>query len=437
MVAALLLGPAQRVVGVLDQGIGVVAVVREQRDADAGACGQLVAVHLRRRPQHVQQLLRDPRRGLGTGRAQEQHHELVAAQPCDRVALAQLLDEPVGDTLDDLVPGDQPQRIVDQLEPVEIDQHHRQQLAGATRPLDRLGQAVVEQQAVGQPGQRIVVGEAAQRLLRLPPPRQVAQHQHDHPPITLLDDAALDLHGQEFAGAAAERELQRHAARPRALQTIQEAAAMFRRQRQEQIDRRADRRVARVVEDGLRRAGQPIDGPLQIEQHDTVGDAVHHRVQPALAVARLGLAAVVHSLRLDQQRIHAAPGPGPGRRYAARARARRRAPCNRSSGAPPPPAPPASAPEPRGSCRAAAAPADRQSAVRAARPGSRRPALESRIHLQHAQVGADQGQRLPQRVQHALAERRSWRLQAFLPRAVPCHYLDQVVAERLRAAPRG
>jgi hypothetical protein len=206
---------------------------------------------------------------------------------------------------------------------------------------------------------------------------------------------------------------------------------MFRRQRQEQIDRRADRRVARVVEDGLRRAGQPIDGPLQVEQHDTVGDAVHHRVQPALAVARLGLAAVVHPLRLDQQRIHP---PLDGRQGAdtqlelALAAVHRATDRQARLRLRPRQCPPQSLADPVARPRRPQPIGNRLSEQ--LDPGAADQALESRIHLQHAQVGADQGQRFPQRVQHALAERRSWRLQAFLPRAVPCHYLDQVIAER-------
>ncbi len=168
------------------------------------------AVDLKRRAQLVDQLLRHARGGLGPAGAEQQHHELVAAQPRHRVALAQPVHEPVGHTLDDLVAGGEAQGIVDQLEPVEIDQHHGEQLAGATRPLDRLGHAVVEQEPVGQAGQRVVVGEAAQGLLGLLAAGQVAHHQHDHAPLALLGEAGLDLDRHQLAGPAAQGELQRH-----------------------------------------------------------------------------------------------------------------------------------------------------------------------------------------------------------------------------------
>jgi hypothetical protein len=125
------------------------------------------------------------------------------------VSLLQGLHQPVGDALDDLVAGAEAERIVDQLEPVEVDQHHRERLPRAARALDRLGQPVVEQEAVGQPGQGIVVGEAAQGLLGLPPPRDVAHDQDDHPPPVALQVAALHLHRHELAGAPAHDGLER------------------------------------------------------------------------------------------------------------------------------------------------------------------------------------------------------------------------------------
>ena len=228
VVAALLLRARQRVVGVLDQRVGVVAVVREQRDADAGAGGQLVRVDLQRRPQRLQHLLRHPRRGLGPVGAEQQQHELVAAEPGHGVALAQGLHEAVGDALDDLVAGLQAQEIVDQLEAVEIDQHHGQQLSRPLRPLDRLRQPVVEQQAVGQPGQRVVVGEAAQRLLGLAPPGQVAHHQHDHLPAALQRHAALDLDRHQLARAAADGQLEWRLAHRGRAQALEQCATWFR-----------------------------------------------------------------------------------------------------------------------------------------------------------------------------------------------------------------
>jgi hypothetical protein len=48
--------------------------------------------------------------------------------------------------------------VVDLLEAVEVDEQHGHAVAGALGALERLGEAVVEQAAVGQAGERVVVG---------------------------------------------------------------------------------------------------------------------------------------------------------------------------------------------------------------------------------------------------------------------------------------
>ena len=56
------------------------------------------------------------------------------------------------------------ERVVDDLEVVEVDEHHRDRARVALRE-HRLLQAVVEQVAVGQPGERVVVRLALELLL--------------------------------------------------------------------------------------------------------------------------------------------------------------------------------------------------------------------------------------------------------------------------------
>jgi hypothetical protein len=57
------------------------------------------------------------------------------------------------------------ERVVDLLEMVQVDHHHRDARVAALREELGLAQAVVEQAPVGQPGQRVVVGEEARLLL--------------------------------------------------------------------------------------------------------------------------------------------------------------------------------------------------------------------------------------------------------------------------------
>ena len=64
-----------------------------------------------------------------------------------------------------LVAGIVSERVVDALEPVEIAEQHGER-AGAARQVDnRLAEAVHEQGAVGQPGERVVQRLERQRLL--------------------------------------------------------------------------------------------------------------------------------------------------------------------------------------------------------------------------------------------------------------------------------
>ena len=98
----------------------------------------------------------DPTGHRKVGRPEQQDGELVAAQTGDRVGAAQRLLQTRADL------GQQPiadlvtERVVDVLEAIEIQQQHGHLLARPLRVFDRLLDPVVEQGAIGQPGQRVV-----------------------------------------------------------------------------------------------------------------------------------------------------------------------------------------------------------------------------------------------------------------------------------------
>ena len=129
----------------------------------------------RRPPSDLERLLhgahdapRDRPGALDVGGRGQQDRELVAAEPGDRVALADAFLQALGELHQQQVADVVAERVVDLLEAVEVEQQQRQRLAGARRGAQRLGQAVLEQQAVGQPGQRVVHRLMAQpALLRL------------------------------------------------------------------------------------------------------------------------------------------------------------------------------------------------------------------------------------------------------------------------------
>ena len=104
-----------------------------------------------------EQVLRRPRRAsLGVLDAREQDAELVAAEAGDGVGLAQRVPQPARDLLEQQVAHVMAERVVDLLEVVEVHDHHHGGLAAAAAGADGLVDAVAEQLAVRQAGERVV-----------------------------------------------------------------------------------------------------------------------------------------------------------------------------------------------------------------------------------------------------------------------------------------
>ncbi len=128
-------------------------------------------------------------RVVGTRDIRQDDHEFVAAQATDVagpldvrrigsaiIDAAQRLAQPLGGDLQHLVADCMTQRVVDALEIVEVDIHDGQHLALLQRRFERRAQAGVRLLPVGQPGQRIEVGEARQVPLRAPLARERDGH---------------------------------------------------------------------------------------------------------------------------------------------------------------------------------------------------------------------------------------------------------------------
>src|SRR5579862_789472 len=77
-----------------------------------------------------------------------QQNELVTSEPRKGVTLAQERRETAGDFLQQLITGDVAERVVDRLEPVEIDDEDGKADVVARGPGDRLPQAVCQQDAI-------------------------------------------------------------------------------------------------------------------------------------------------------------------------------------------------------------------------------------------------------------------------------------------------
>ncbi|EXI73206.1 MAG: hypothetical protein AW07_02820 [Candidatus Accumulibacter sp. SK-11] len=92
--------------------------------------------------------------------------ELVAAEPRDGLALGEDAAEDLGDAAQQAVADIVAEGVVDQLETVEVEEEDRCPLLRAPRATDRVADAFVEQAAVRQAGQRIVVREEVDVVLR-------------------------------------------------------------------------------------------------------------------------------------------------------------------------------------------------------------------------------------------------------------------------------
>ncbi len=149
--APLLLGEVHRDVGVLQQLVEIVAVVRRDGHADAGADVDEQPLEDDGRRELGEQPLGGLLGGLAAG-AGQQHGELVTAEPGNGVDLPHGAGQPAADEHEQVVPHVVAEGVVDLLEAVEVEQQQ-----GGSRPvlLERLGGALREALAVGQPGERV------------------------------------------------------------------------------------------------------------------------------------------------------------------------------------------------------------------------------------------------------------------------------------------
>ena len=140
---------------------------RRDAEADRDLFGQRIGRVGAAFGDHHADALGDRRRAGEIDAGQDQH-ELLAALPrgeIDRHADARL--EHVGDRLQRAVALVMAVRVVEALEPVDVDRDHRQRPAAAQRPRPFVGQPHVARAAIGEPGQRIGAADAFERVARL------------------------------------------------------------------------------------------------------------------------------------------------------------------------------------------------------------------------------------------------------------------------------
>ena len=127
----------------------------KHRPADAAVDLDRRSVDPERPPQRVPEPSHERRGLLVVSGLDREDDELVAADPSNRVAGADDRLEPARQRLEHGVAGAVPAHVVDVLEAVEIDDDEREGLVRSARSPERLLDAVVEEHAVRQPGERI------------------------------------------------------------------------------------------------------------------------------------------------------------------------------------------------------------------------------------------------------------------------------------------
>ena len=133
----------------------------------------------------------------------EEERELVTAEAAGGVLGAQHRLQPLRDQAQQLVAGRVAERVVDGLELVEVDEQDRDPLLGA--PDERVAEAVDEEDAVGQPGERIVERLVPELVLEVFPVADVDEDalHHGGPAVRVARDHRLvvdDPHDPPVAG---------------------------------------------------------------------------------------------------------------------------------------------------------------------------------------------------------------------------------------------
>ena len=148
-----------RRVGVLQERGEFGAVLRVDRDADRGGDRKVHPVDREGFRDDFEHLPGDSRDVARLGDVLQQQDEFVAALPAHGVGRAHAAGEPSGHLLQELVAHLVTERIVDDLEAVEVEEQHRDPRCRPLGERQRLAHAVFQERAVRQARQEVVLRE--------------------------------------------------------------------------------------------------------------------------------------------------------------------------------------------------------------------------------------------------------------------------------------
>ena len=151
------LGPVHGHVRVHHQRLGIVAVVGKHADAQRHGHEQLAVADQERQAHRLDHLLGRAHRVAGIAEFAQHHGELIATQARQRVATADAILQSGGNLAQQVVAGGMPERVVDVLEAIQIHVDHRDLLAVATGAGQCLAEPILEQQAIGQAGEGVML----------------------------------------------------------------------------------------------------------------------------------------------------------------------------------------------------------------------------------------------------------------------------------------
>ncbi len=190
-----------RRVGAAQQRGGVATVVRVAGDADRCLDVHRDAAQQELAVQRAAEATGDLEARLGAVAAADEDGELVTAEACEQIRVADLAPKALGDLAQQLVAALVPEDVVDLLEAVEVDEQQREAI-GSGGAVHLVLQAHVEVAAVGKPGQ-LVVQRAVEVLVGLEPQRRFER--------LALVRAALGLLQQRLLGAPQFGHVEHHA----------------------------------------------------------------------------------------------------------------------------------------------------------------------------------------------------------------------------------
>ncbi len=320
-----------RDVGVAQQLVGV----RAASDGDADARRHVqprrdVSRQRERLAQRFQQPLGDQLRAGRDRQLLGQDDELVAAETPERVGLANRALQARRDGAQQLVAGAVAERVVDQLEVVEVDEHGRDRRPVPARARQQLLGAIEDQLAVRKPRQRVVrrqerelvVGALALGLERLAHPHErhveAALQHRDRPreQLRLQRERARRLtrdvrRGVEPAQAALRDLVQRRVAlrgelaedRPRLLPDVARDFDAFAGHPLGDRERRDASDLGEAVLDGVVEHDARVDRPSAHPRDDRVGARSQLAREPAEIVGVLPWDVRQRSVRLPRRRL--------------------------------------------------------------------------------------------------------------------------------------